>query len=229
MSKSSVDRWFADYKRQLDHRVKLDAHRRQGDEHAARRRETHRLEEKVIIAAVRLKSKLPGRTLEDLERFQRIARDGLVMPGTEHDVALWRAHVDELIATHRIAATYDVLGAVNAYAVPGRRMIDISPICNVDNYVTAMHEVGHIAHGCSPSHRRTKTANTDVCVQCELTAWRFAQANARPTWTKEMHACLRRALLTYRQYGTPAEQREIDRMVSNLGFCAVQLDCAKRR
>ncbi len=227
---SDEKRWIRDYLRKLDHRIKLEGIREKGRELADLRRRNHRSEEKLTIAVARTCAKLQNRTLADLQRFHEIAVSDVVLPWDRVRGTGVARHAAELLATHRITATYDVLGGVNGYANYVRRTIDTSPINNVSAYTTLVHEVGHVAVGCPPSHKRATVDDTPkrVCVRCELEAWRFATQNARPHWTRAMHDHMRRALMSYRKYGTPAEQEEIDRFVSNLNYCKLRQERAQR-
>jgi hypothetical protein len=140
-------------------------------------------------------------------------------------VPIWKAHVRE-VARHLQVAIEWAATPMNAYAWAKSRRIEVSPIITGADYATVLHELGHCAWPCEPTHAPViihEKLKKSCCVACELAAWQWAQRHARPGWTSRMHDCLSRSLTTYRTYGTAPEQRTIDEMVSPVGFRAAQL------
>ena len=106
---------------------------------------------------------------------------------------------------------------MNAYAWSPLGEIECGPIANLRGYTSCLHEAGHIVNPCNKLHvpfpidggKRT------MCVTCECDSWLWVQQQARPTWTRDMHDEMVDALRTYRRYGTPTQQLEIDMLTSN--------------
>jgi hypothetical protein len=105
---------------------------------------------------------------------------------------------------------------VNAYCV-GDGSLELWPIRTERSAAVAWHEEAHAQAPCrkqQPPHVRVK----DVCVRCEISAWGLAAQIAMPEFTTEMHNEMAHCIRTYQQYGTPAEQREIDAMCKPAWF-----------
>ena len=241
MTKQELARWGADYKRKLDHKNTIEKIRRDGDAKireirkgfADLRRREEALSFKVLKDRVRWASEdaKAGRKAFPLQlatKWHLIhCEEAGVTPPDEVDlVPVWRQHAEETTRELGIAVEWvDIPGNVNAYAWPTLKRQECGPIRSSFGYASFRHEAGHNANPCKPTHRRVTTdEKKTVCVRCELEAWRWAIAGARPRWTRGMHDCLAVSLPSYRQYATPEEVREIDGMASDLGFRYIQLE-----
>ena len=158
---------------------------------------------------------------------------GVVFDAEAKWVPVWKQHADDLARQLGITVEWvPIVGNINAYASQRTKRIECSPVRSAYSYATFLHEAGHCVHQCEATHTRVaveeKALNKTVCVRCELNAWGWAYAAAKPRWTDHMHACLTGALPSYRRYGTASEQREIDWLASGLGFKQIQLERARR-
>lgn len=146
-------------------------------------------------------------------------------------VARFRQHVAYLIHAHHITVRWDVLPAgQNAYASPLARWVELAPIINGELYATALHEVGHIANPCLPTHQRRRTKGiiaTTVCCRCEISAWRWA-LDVAIEWTADMHRLMKASLESYFKYGDATERAEMRTLSSPPNFRRVQLACTLR-
>jgi hypothetical protein len=115
---------------------------------------------------------------------------------------------DHLLALCRRGGVAVVTGAdvYSGYAWRPRKRIEIPAHQSMWTAATLAHEAGHIFE----PHGSTKVTR-------ELVAWRWARTHMR-TWDQECAENQRFALLSYRPQGTPAEQAEIDRVVSRRAF-----------
>jgi hypothetical protein len=247
MTPVELERWGRDYRRKLDHKITLDRIRREGAEwirdHRAKWADLRRREEalsfKLLHDRVQRASReaAVGRKPFPLDLAQRWNAIHAEATGTTpaNEVALlplWRRHADDIARELRAEVSWVRTNGVNAYAVPTARRIECAPITSAFGYAGFLHEAGHCAHPCAPAHRRVtsdKELKKTVCPACELIAWRWAIAHARPTWTAPMHRCLALSLPSYRRYGTQAEQHEIDELTSGIGFRRAQLARLKGR
>jgi hypothetical protein len=153
--------------------------------------------------------------LKECQEYMRfvLATQGIDEPRADR----YRAHVSTLASRLGVRVLQEVVwGADNAYA--SRKQITIEPIRSEWLYATALHELGHSANPCQPTHVRVPAEDKKtVCVRCEFNAWRWAQQNALD-WTREAHENQVKALTTYRKYATPDEARELDGMNSDIGY-----------
>lgn len=247
MTKAEIGAWGKRYAADLDHRVKLAMIRKNGD---AKVQEIHELarknrrgEEGLLLLL------LQGRLADARRRARRgeagipvalamewnrvhAAQTGAISPVDAPFIDVWRRHVAEVESSHGILGIVAPTNGLNGYSWSKMKRAEYGPINSAFDYATWGHEVpGHVLHPCEPSHRRVTTdakLKRSVCVACELIAWRAAIEAARPTWTRRMHDQLAVSLPTYREYATPAEQREIDLLVSDLGFRQTQLERIRR-
>jgi hypothetical protein len=94
----------------------------------------------------------------------------------------------------------------NGYSWRTRKRIEIPAHQSMWTAATLAHEAGHVFN---------PTGSTKV--RCELDAWAWARRHM-VTWDRECHENQHSALRSYRSQGTPAEQAEIDRVVSRRAF-----------
>jgi hypothetical protein len=148
---------------------------------------------------------------------------GIVLPDLERTVARWRRDIEAKVAALRISLSWDATPATNAYAWPTLKRIEVAPIIGPETYAVVLHEVGHVAQPCQPSHQRVVVDKlTSYCVRCEIGAWQWAQREA-VDWQRPMHDVLVESVASYRKHGTPAEQTEIDQFCTGLAFRTVQV------
>jgi hypothetical protein len=160
-----------------------------------------------------LAKKLTRRVLESIDR------------GQDPQVQAWRHHIAALCQELGVRPTYAVEYFGQGYAWASLKEIELPPINSAFTYGTGPHELGHTQHPCEKSHTRvTIEAGRTCCVRCELLAWRWAIDHAI-RWDSDSHESLVCGLSSYRKYGTPAEQAEIDAMISPIGFRRAQLAC----
>ena len=231
-------RWIRDYVRTLDHRIRLEKLRADVQAILDARRELRRSKERFGVDVARACYQSSRRLaqlvdrpvpLDVARRFHQAVAADVIVPGTERFVAQWRSHIEELLRTHRITATWGVIAQQNAYAWARLREIEISPINNRLAYTSALHEIGHVLNPCEKSHRPVRTeSRRGACVQCELISWRWCQGIAKPSWSRDMHEDMAAAVVTYRAYATPTEKDEIARLISDLGFCRARQARSKR-
>jgi hypothetical protein len=242
-----TDKWAADYRRKLDHKIELwkireAAEARQRADAALRRRE-----EQVSVQCYQAISKSEGslarmhaasggkygrpRSVKAAAReLRRIREDdpNLIDP----EARRYAAHVAKLAAQLGVTVVYvDSEGAwTNTHAWTKLKRIEIPVVRTAWRYASGLHELGHCANPCQPSHRRVATGERGktVCVRCETSAWRWAQREAL-AWIADIHANMDAALASYATYGTAAEQREIAEMTSGLAFRQMQLHKLKGR
>jgi hypothetical protein len=235
--KRAADRRHADYMRELEHELLMKDLRAQGEKWRAQDRRLRRSEEDLSVSMVKLtynvaayKARFDGKPiLVELARRrlrQQVEPAGLIQLGAEADVARWRQHATSWQARTGVEVRWEALPATNAYAITAgaTRTIETAPIVSAESYITWAHEAGHCENPCQPAHVRVPRTSGDgtLCVRCEILAWRWAQKNATD-WRLAMHRQMAESIVTYRPYGTPAEQAEIDTMISPLAFRRVQL------
>jgi hypothetical protein len=234
--KERITAWVKDRVRRIDHEIKLqqirndsEARQREITETFARRR---RAEEELGLSFLEgdvAFAKKMGRAqrLTDLRRLHRVKlhRTATTPACDAEFIDLWRAHVDELALRYNVSIVWErrTLGA-NAYAWPSMSRIEAAPIIDASSYAVLLHELGHIAKPCEPTHTRvTTTLNDSLCIACEVSAWHWAIDTVRPFWTRTMHQQMADALTTYSKYATDSERHEINEMVSPIGFRRVML------
>jgi hypothetical protein len=224
--------WHNDFKADLDSRLRRDALIRDLDKIDEAATRLRRAEEALTIAHTESMMKIhrgpllgQGRTPVSLaRRFHRIRTERADGP----EIPELRAQIDRWTRELGIHVRWTATPAVNAYAWQRTSEIEIAPIRSEAAFATAAHEIGHVACPCEPDHVRVprKTRLGTVCVACELAAWYWAIPAVERTphqWTREMHTNLADALPSYRDYATAPQQREIDELVSDLGFRRIQL------
>jgi hypothetical protein len=244
MTPAELDRWSRDYARKLDHRIALDKIKRDSDawlanyrdKQAQLRRGEESLSKRVIedrLRTARLKAQREGRGVPiDVARRAhdlRLEQSGVVLAADRPFIELWRRDVAAEARRLGVEIIWEPKCAgINAYAWPALKRVEGAPITSAGLYITMKHELGHNACPCEKSHTRSKTDDGSCCVRCEIRAWQWSIDRAVPQFTAAMHARLARSLPTYRKYGTPNEQREIDDLVSGIGFRQAQLRRAGR-
>jgi len=232
MTPAELDRWAANYSRNLDHRLKREKMKRETDDWIRNFRKTTadmRRKEEYFSKwwAERRFKTCRGPIPVDVARLVhqiRVEQDGIVLSADQPFIARWRTHVEAEARQLGVTIEWEPRCAgLNAYAWPTLKRAEFAPITSAGLYATALHEIGHVARPCEKTHTRVKTETGTLCVQGEIDAWRWAIDRAQPTWTRPMHDRLAQALPSYRQYGTPSEQREIDELASGIGFHQIQL------
>jgi hypothetical protein len=117
-----------------------------------------------------------------------------------------------------------VAGSGQGHAWQELREIEISKIVDGPTLTTALHELGHVAHQHEANHMEkmipgdTPSRKRRICIDCELSAWEFAVdtiVESGLSWTRAMHADMKRGLTSYRKHGTPSQQARIDKLVSD--------------
>lgn len=205
--------------REIKHQIRLDRIRADGAKLKEVRRQTRRLQEAITFKVLRLRQLGGSITVEDRQQLLDAAATGVVRPGTQAEVERYRRHTAALAAGLGVHVEYvDAIRCLNGYAWPRLKVIEVTPIATPRDYATVLHELGHVARPCEPTHHRAKG---QPCLVCELSAWRWAMQAAQPAWTRAMHAQLKQSLPTYKRYGTQGQQREID------ALCA--LGCEQER
>jgi hypothetical protein len=132
---------------------------------------------------------------------------------------IWRKHIDELVAEHRLVVDWVLAGARQR----GNHLF-LRRIVDAETAAEAYHEIGHFVSGrctgLAPHYREPDVTTSLACLECETLATEFAARHARPAYTREMHAHLADALKSYRGIarGWPAATQRLDRLASNLGF-----------
>jgi hypothetical protein len=224
---------------QIDHEIRLAEIKRKSAENRRRLAENRRQEERVSnavldlsVATWRLKGSIAAAKGEappplDLTLAKDMTRRvGESIPrDTDPEVIRYRRHIAALCQELGVKPKFVVEFFRQGYAWSSLKEIELPPINGRFSYAIGMHEAAHCACPCEKSHVRVKTENGEtVCVKCELAAWKWAIAHA-VAWEKDMHEAMVGGLSSYRKFGTPAEQAEIDAMISPLGFRRAQLAC----
>jgi hypothetical protein len=232
-----VDRSVAERMRQIDHEIAMKRIREDSAKWQRTLAETRRLEERVRLQLrqfdwqnAKFWRRTDGRpvpmTLLEQQQRHVIETHGIVLPSEEHQVERYRRHIADLARLHGIAISWDA-AYINGYAWSRLKKIECAPIVSAWGYATVLHEIGHVAHPCEPSHTKVKAGEKTYCVACEVRAWRAASAWAL-AWTEEMHCNMREALASYRKFATDAERAVIDAMSSRMGFHSIRQERAKR-
>ena len=231
MTDAELAIWLYRYRTNLDHQSKLRAIRENGERevqkirrdyaHLRRRREA--VTAGFIKSAFRLEhlSSDEGMPYSVAERYHtlRVEQSGSVASDEQPFVAGWTAHVETAARTMGVTIEWvPECAGLNSYAWASLRRIEIAPIYSGGLYAVALHELAHVALPCDDTHRRSNTEDGSCCVRCEIIAWRWAIQHATPAWTRQMHRRLSRSLTTYRSYGTPEEQAELDHLTSDVGL-----------
>lgn len=149
-------------------------------------------------------------------------------PGAEAidpDVPRFRAHIDTVLRTHRITATYQA-GVEAGYAWPTLHRVELPPIVDASTYATALHEIAHVISPCPGRATHPRVSGTG-CPRCEVAAWEWAIAIA-VTWTATMHADSAAALRTYRPAATGEDAAAIDQFVGPHGYRLARLRRAEK-
>lgn len=221
----TVNEWHRAYRGRLDIEMKAWRHERTLREIDANAAANRRLEEDATLAwlesdfVLERLARRRGKPV-DLDLVRR--REELLMASGKIDnpdpmVGAYQRHVDALIRQHRIVSSWDAL-PVNAYAWSTSHEIEAPPIRTAVGYLTVLHEIGHVLHPCAPTHVRvTSETGKRCCVRCEFSAWQYAVETAL-RFDREMHREAVRSLLTYRRFGTPAEQQEMDTWTGTRGY-----------
>jgi hypothetical protein len=243
VTKTQLDRWAADYRRKLDHKVRIATIQR---ESAARivkmraddarvRRQREQLSVACIVSIYASETALAKfhrdtngrigrpRTVQWAEKeLRRLREDDPHV--TDPKAGDYRRHVRELCAKGGIEAVFVAsIGAwVNGYAWRGLKRIEVPVIRSAWNYASALHELGHVFDPADVGLPRTPAR-----VRAEIFGWTWAIGTAL-VWDRDMHANMADALPSYRPYGTLAQQAQIDDMTSGLGYRQAQLDRLRR-
>jgi hypothetical protein len=215
--------------RDLDRKIRREKHQEELAEIRRKGKALRRGQEQFVVddvaAALKIYRDMRDKygkpiPLDILEKYQRHVAGGVMRPGTESAVNIWRQHASEIERQYAIDVSFDVVANVNAYAFVKLKRVETSEISRAESYADFLHEAGHIVRFCG--HRKSP------CVTCEIAAWRWAQEVARPSWTREMHAEMRRCLPTYKKLATTAEQREIDELVSPMAYYETRVRRARK-
>jgi hypothetical protein len=224
-----VDQWLVRYRRDQDHRLKLERMRAETDAVIAKWKASstrlRRAEEASHVRAIKLRystSLAIGKlSLAMAEAYHDVVVEEscIVMAEDKPFLDAWRADA----AAHARRLGVEIVWAPDCirqgYAWSASKRIEVRPITSAGLYVVVLHELGHCAEPCRADHEPKKKDDGGVaCASCELAAWRWAIRHAKPTWTRAMHQRLITALRTYRRYGTFGEQREVDELASDMGF-----------
>jgi hypothetical protein len=232
--------------REIDHEIRMEAIKRRSAEFAATLARNRRTEERVSNELLDLRldtwrfkrqmwetytskkgeppppldmslaKKLNRRVLESIDR------------GQDPQVQALRHHIAAICQELGVKSTFTVEYFGQGYAWASLKEIELPPINSAFAYATALHELGHCANPCAKSHVRVKTGDGKTCcVACELAAWKWAIANAI-AWQKDMHESLTGGLSSYRKFGTPTEQAEIDATTSKMGLHRARQQCATK-
>ena len=244
MTPAQLERWARDYRRKLDHRIKLDQIRRDGSANVQQIREgwsglrrkeealsLRLLEDRVRWASADARQGRKGFPIELAQRWHdtRLELTNTTPPDEVALLPLWQRDIEQCARVLGVSIEWTAT-PMNAYSFGRGKRIEISKIVTATSYAKARHELGHQARPCQPTHRPVTTdakLKRSVCVACELGAWQWAIDGACPQWTRRMHDCFSRSLRSYHRYGTPSEQRAIDDMASGLGFRHAQLAQAR--
>ena len=223
--------WIDDYRRTLNHKIRMDAIREEGARNLKKIQEDaaslRRNEEAASAACTRCDYALARAVhrgqvpLGVAQHYFDLLHDqqGIVIPEDQPHLGLWRADIEADARRMNVTIWWaPECAGINAYAWVKLKRIEIAPATSAGLYATAKHELGHVARPCARGHQPIMTAGKKRCVACELEAWRWAIVHSQPTWSRRMHDRLTRSLLTYRSFGTAAEQTKIDDLVSDLGF-----------
>ena len=220
--------------REINHQVRLETIRRDGAEAVAhikaQQASTRRGEERLSMSLLdlqlenaRARGEVPFDLLEKWH-LMHVEATSTTPPDERAHLPLWQHEIARLARELQIEVSMAATPGANVYAWAGLKQIEIAPITSAFGYTSALHELGHCARPCDATHRRAAMAGGKTCcVQCEMEAWRWSIAQAKPTWTKGMHRHLAPALSSYRRYGTVAEQSAIDDLVSDRGLFRAQL------
>ena len=241
MTPAELQRWSVEYRRRLDHRIRMDNLRQDVAQLQEARTALRRKEEALGLLVLKGRVRRASAAAEwggkgiSVELAQAWSDTQIELAGTTpaDEVALvpiWQRDVEQCARVLGVSIEWTAT-PMNAYSFGLAKRIETSPIVSGTSYASARHELGHQARPCQPAHSRITTdvkLKRSVCVRCELSAWAWAVDGARPQWTRRMHNCLSRALRTYHRYGTASEQRAIDEMTSGIGFRSAQLAHRKR-
>jgi hypothetical protein len=230
--------------REIDHEIRMQAIKRRSAEFAATLARDRRAEERASNEVLDLRFDIwrTRRHIWDLYAAKegeppprldiKLARDvnrralESIDRGQDPQVHAYREHVVALCQKLSVKSTYAVTYFGQAYAWGTLKEVELRPINSEFSYAIALHELGHCARPCEKSHVRVTMGKhkETCCVRCELAAWRWAIDHAI-RWDKDSHEALCHGLTSYRKYGTPAEQADIDAMTSKIGFRRAQLAC----
>ena len=201
--------WMRAWHRQFDERWRQTAHQQRLAEIEGRGTRERRLEERLtrqlkrgeLVTARLLRQRVPidVRRWQQRELTEELALSQPVPP-------IVTRNLSHLLGICR-AAQIDVrfAGSGNGYAWISLHRIEAPLVRTMYGAATLAHELGHHV---------TRAAGR---VAWELLAWAWARAHLLD-WTWDCHDSQRSGLLSYRPRGTVAEHREIDALVSRVGF-----------
>jgi len=134
----------------------------------------------------------------------------------------YRQFVDVLAQRHRFTVHVTRQHGDRASANCRRREIHIGPLIGLLDFITALHEVGHVIEGVCPErepHRHESVDGFSNCQECERLAWERGLALCPVPFTRDMHARMAYCLRTYRSTPAPAMVvRANDRLASSTGY-----------
>lgn len=200
---------------QIRQSAEASAHERFGLKEAIAR-ETDRFDALLLTA-----KRMNGKT--DVTVAQRVFHKHREDVGTD-DAPRLAAHVDRLLEEHhirRVDATHHRAGV----AWSPWRLVRIPPVRSGFTCATALHEIAHVLNPCNGHERVPAEDGGTVCVECEITAWRWAIRHAPDgRWVRDMQESMATGLTSYRGYGTPSQQQQIDGLLSPAGFRLAQME-----
>jgi hypothetical protein len=203
--------------REIDHEIRMEA--------LDRERVIRCATQDALEAARddRAQRRVHGKTMGDRWRMVRaIQASPDVAPNA--DVLKSRKHAEQFLQTHGIAV--EVAGHwARGTAWPARKLVRVPwPIRSEWDLATFGHESWHLLLPCRPDHRRVRTeAGDSVCVQCEIACWLAAVDSHPIVWGQDAHDNLAQGLASYRVYGTPDQQRQIDELIGPTGYRRMRL------
>jgi hypothetical protein len=151
---------------------------------------------------------------EHLIRFEmRRLVETHCVPSTQ--VLQYRDHFLDLCRREGIEVSWNALPGVNAYAWHSLRRVECPVVRTKWGVAVFAHEIGHVME--PTTDKGISVRGKNISVPSEIAAWRWAMANTL-VWDKEMHACLRESLDTYRKYASPEEALEMDALTSPLAI-----------
>jgi hypothetical protein len=165
------------------------------------RRSVEMMRDQLLTSAHAVKWRIAGVdpkrmwTWRYLWHQRRLEESGGTPPAT---VSACQRHIAELAKDLKVQVRFDSAFIGAGLALPRERVIEVPPIKSVFSYVTALHELGHVARPCDRTkHRRVKAADGgSTCVTCEVHAWEWAKATAI-TWDSAAQTNMTLALESY--------------------------------